>query len=164
MRGAKELGCSTNWSSELPVVRLSPPESAAPTRHRSHGSYRSQPGADQRFLKVRRARPVRCVIAPPTGPLIRVAFSASPFVQRRALGTISGLNVAAWRLRCEHLTASNNKLQRQARGSFVWQRSSNLSRSSAFGGRQCMRPSLSLGVRRRLHAYVSTACATSSTT
>ncbi len=61
---------------------------------------------------MRRARPVRCVIAPPTAPLIRVAFSASPFVPRRALSRVSRLNVAAGQLRCEHLTASNNKLKR----------------------------------------------------
>jgi hypothetical protein len=67
---------------------------------------------------VRRARPVRCIIAERTEPFVRAAFSASHSVRRRALGTISGLNVAASRLRCEHLTASNNKLQRQARGSF----------------------------------------------
>jgi hypothetical protein len=70
------------------------------------------------FSKVRRARPVRRVIVECAGVVIVPAFSASHSVQRRASSRVSGLNVAVGQLRCEHQSASNNKLQRPARGSF----------------------------------------------
>jgi hypothetical protein len=61
---------------------------------------------------VRRARPVRRVIAERFGPVIVSAFSASRFDRRRDSSRVSGLGVAVGRLRCEHQSASNNKLQR----------------------------------------------------
>jgi hypothetical protein len=64
---------------------------------------------------VRRARPLRRVIVERAGLVIVPAFSASHSVQPGASSRVSGLNLAAGRLRCEHQSASNNKLQR-ARG------------------------------------------------